>query len=405
MKLIALIVFVFVLNSQGNYCQWEHIATIGNNDLKAVKFFNEHTGIVAGQGGIWRSTNGGVDWVQVLNGVNMNGIAFVDGVDGVAVGDSGKVFRTLNTGLNWQHINSPTTLTLNSVTFPRSGKFIAAGNGGMVIRTLNGGGTWDTQVRFGSEKINSIIMAAGLDGTGYILGSETNERMEGTINGGTNWSQVMNLNGNRSIDAAFINQPYTVLVVGNNGRIRRSTNYGINWVMPVSNSTNDLNSVFFINPMNAYIAGNSGTILRSTDSGFTWFTEQSGTIVNLNDISFINLTTGWVIGSSGVVLRTGIPVSINESIVENDVESISLTNYPNPFNPITKVRLSLPKKSYVQLILTNVLGETVSILIDKLLNAGNHEVYIEASGLSSGVYYCILKSEEITKTLKIAILK
>lgn len=37
MKLIALIVFVFVLNSQGNYCQWEHIATIGNNDLRNEK--------------------------------------------------------------------------------------------------------------------------------------------------------------------------------------------------------------------------------------------------------------------------------------------------------------------------------------------------------------------------------
>jgi len=33
--------------------------------MRGVKFFNEHTGIVVGKDGIWRSTNSDLNWYQI----------------------------------------------------------------------------------------------------------------------------------------------------------------------------------------------------------------------------------------------------------------------------------------------------------------------------------------------------
>jgi hypothetical protein len=65
-------------------------------------------------------------------------------------------------------------------------------------------------------------------------------------------------------------------------------------------------------------------------------------------------------------------------------------NYPNPFNPTTNIRFSLPIKSEVNLEIYNIIGQKVAVLINKELEAGYHSVEFSASSarslLSSGVY-------------------
>jgi hypothetical protein len=62
-------------------------------------------------------------------------------------------------------------------------------------------------------------------------------------------------------------------------------------------------------------------------------------------------------------------------------------NFPNPFNPSTTIPYSLPQRAHVTLLLFNTLGQQVMVLQKGEQNAGYHEVKLDASGLSSGVYF------------------
>jgi len=61
-------------------------------------------------------------------------------------------------------------------------------------------------------------------------------------------------------------------------------------------------------------------------------------------------------------------------------------NYPNPFNPSTKISFSLSVDSKVNLNIFNILGQKVASLINGNVPAGTHEVKFNASNLNSGVY-------------------
>lgn len=66
-------------------------------------------------------------------------------------------------------------------------------------------------------------------------------------------------------------------------------------------------------------------------------------------------------------------------------------NFPNPFNPSTTIRFALPVNSKVNLKLYNALGQEVASILNTELEAGIHQTVFDASQLSSGVYFYMLK--------------
>jgi len=80
-------------------------------------------------------------------------------------------------------------------------------------------------------------------------------------------------------------------------------------------------------------------------------------------------------------------------------------NYPNPFNPSTLIRFSVPYSSFVSLKLYDVLGNEVKTLVNEIKNAGSYEVTLNASNLSSGVYFYSLKAGNHTITKKLQLIK
>ena len=91
--------------------------------------------------------------------------------------------------------------------------------------------------------------------------------------------------------------------------------------------------------------------------------------------------------------------SINEfyEVRSLEPEHYTLNCYPNPFNPTTHIQFEIPSSEQGKKVLLkvyNILGKTVTTLIDGYMASGKHEVEFNASGLASGVYIFCMQSEE-----------
>jgi len=82
-----------------------------------------------------------------------------------------------------------------------------------------------------------------------------------------------------------------------------------------------------------------------------------------------------------------------------------MQNYPNPFNPSTQINFYLPRKSFVELILYNQLGEKVKSLAQGEYSAGAHQVHFFADNLASGIYYYRIKAGSYSQIKKMALIK
>jgi hypothetical protein len=81
-------------------------------------------------------------------------------------------------------------------------------------------------------------------------------------------------------------------------------------------------------------------------------------------------------------------------------------NYPNPFNPSTRIRFSLKETSKVSLLVYDITGKIVdAILKGEYKNAGTYDVNYNPSRLTSGVYFLLIKAGSYTKTQKMVYLK
>ncbi|MGE5431267.1 MAG: T9SS type A sorting domain-containing protein [Syntrophomonadaceae bacterium] len=80
-------------------------------------------------------------------------------------------------------------------------------------------------------------------------------------------------------------------------------------------------------------------------------------------------------------------------------------NFPNPFNPATTIRYSVPKAGMVTLRIFNMLGQEVATLVQAQQNAGSYEVSFDASRLSSGIYLYNLTSGSFSSTKKMMLVK
>ncbi len=80
-------------------------------------------------------------------------------------------------------------------------------------------------------------------------------------------------------------------------------------------------------------------------------------------------------------------------------------NYPNPFNPSTNITYELPKSSFVQLTVYNILGEKIATLVNATKDAGVHSVQFNAGNITSGLYIYQLKAGNVTLSRKMMLLK
>ncbi|MFH2056414.1 MAG: FlgD immunoglobulin-like domain containing protein [bacterium] len=110
-----------------------------------------------------------------------------------------------------------------------------------------------------------------------------------------------------------------------------------------------------------------------------------------------------------VIVLQGGAVTDLESPVLPDQYSLR-QNYPNPFNPTTTIDFAVPRSGDVRLEIFNVLGQSIRVLVDEYLSAGEKRVQwdgVDESGhpASSGVYLYRMTAEDFGQTRKMLLLK
>src|SRR6266699_3017319 len=93
----------------------------------------------------------------------------------------------------------------------------------------------------------------------------------------------------------------TMIAVGDQGSILRTTDTGVTWKRISSGTSAGLSAVSFADANTGIAVGNQGAILRTVDGGSTWTAQSSGTANWLWGVSFTDADTGTVVGDGGII--------------------------------------------------------------------------------------------------------
>jgi hypothetical protein len=91
--------------------------------------------------------------------------------------------------------------------------------------------------------------------------------------------------------------------------------------------------------------------------------------------------------------------------INSDESYFNAINYPNPFNPETKITYTLKSATSVKITVYDRLGREVQVLVDESQSEGDHSVSFNASSLPSGVYFYRIKTPERVEVRKMVFTK
>jgi hypothetical protein len=389
--LIILIAAVNVSNAQWvpdtngiGYKSEQSIAVSGNNIFTGTINY-----------GVYLSTNNGTSWTQTsLNNQFIYSLA-VNGSNIFAGTYGNGVYLSTNNGTTWTQtalINKyvPSLLVV--------GNNIYAGvyYDGLYVST-NNGSTW-TQTSLNSGDVYSLA----LSGTDIFAGKFLNGVYKST-NNGSSWTQT-SLN-NQSIQSFFIKGNDIFAGTYYSAGIYLSTNSGTSWT-PSTIANRSFYS--FAVSGNTIFAGSDGYgVYTSTNEGVNWIQRNEGFAGNPR-VYGLCILNGYIFAATDYSMYrrplsdfVGI-IPISEQVpVDFSLEQ----NFPNPFNPETKIRFAIPKSSYTKIVVYDALGKELETLVSEQLNAGTYEIDWNASGNPSGVYFYKIVADGYSRVKKMMLIK
>ena len=93
------------------------------------------------------------------------------------------------------------------------------------------------------------------------------------------------------------------LIVGGDGTVLRTSDFGNSWEKTKLNSTGGFQKVRFISENNAIVIGSRGTILISKDKGETWDLVDSPYYSNMNGLSISPYGKIFIVGVNGLIIK------------------------------------------------------------------------------------------------------
>lgn len=106
-------------------------------------------------------------------------------------------------------------------------------------------------------------------------------------------------------------------------------------------------------------------------------------------------------------LNAALGVYTNVNGIGNEVptEASLSNNYPNPFNPSTRIEYAIPKNSFVTLKVYDNLGREITTLVSEMKTAGKYSLDFHANNLAAGVYFYKITADNFTDVKKMILVK
>lgn len=187
-------------------------------------------------------------------------------------------------------------------------------------------------------------------------------------------------------------------------------------LLPLDNSVNALQNPYLLWDSNFYAV--SYQIQVSVDSLFNsvnYDTVVANTpfvirleVLSLNTKYFWRVKAFNTLGQSpwSTVFRFRVrPTGIINLSSEIPSEYKLYNNYPNPFNPQTRIKFQIPKDGVVRVRIYDVSGKEVGEIVNNSLRAGVYEVRWNAGYLASGVYFYLLEVNGFKDVKRAVLLK
>lgn len=102
-----------------------------------------------------------------------------------------------------------------------------------------------------------------------------------------------------------------------------------------------------------------------------------------------------------ITITNPVGISNTQIPVKYDLKQ----NFPNPFNPVTKIIYELPVAEFVTLKVYDILGNEVTALVNEKQNTGVYSVVWNALGFSSGIYFYTIEAGNFRETKSMILLK
>ncbi|MFC2135668.1 T9SS type A sorting domain-containing protein [Bacteroidota bacterium] len=153
---------------------------------------------------------------------------------------------------------------------------------------------------------------------------------------------------------------------------------------------------------NLWIGTNSGLLINYSNNEVKTY---NFTYTSILDIAIDRDKNKWAISKEGCFL-------FNENKIVNVRDNTTnpngfklYYNYPNPFNPTTKIKYTLANGARTTVHVYDLLGRKIKTLVDKYQNAGSYEIEFNANNLASGIYFYNINSGEFTDTKKMLLIR
>jgi photosystem II stability/assembly factor-like uncharacterized protein len=194
---------------------------------------------------------------------------------------------------------SPSPCWIRDAASPKAGVSWLLCEEGKVLIAEDYGASWKLGPLRAQGLYKAIYALSG--GRGFVVGESG--RMRTTTDGGLNWSVVDTGTTEHLSGITFVGKEGWV--VGGRGVILHSTDEGKTWKPQPSTVNNALEGVYFADARHGWAVGWSGTILRTVDGGATWkVTHTAGLSSTLNAVYFRDENNGWASGMYGVILQS-----------------------------------------------------------------------------------------------------
>ncbi len=458
-------IIVKTTNGGLNWSNYAPQPTTGSA-ITAITFINNLTGFAVGESygtqPIYiKTTNQGVLWTLINPGVStaytFQDIAFADETTGFIVGYNGLMLKTTNAGNNWFSVNLGTANSLYKIRFVPNNPDIVYISGWnlTLLKSTNRGLNWITLPVTSSTATYLTNLNIIYKDTLYVAGPSV---MLKTTNGGYNWVELSaNLPALWSVQVSFFIDEKNGWLMDR--YIYRTTNGGILWRLQESPPWLTLyHGIHFLDQNYGVIVCEwqsiyDGIVLKTTNGGnsvplpptylrcvrFQGKNKLTWTDKSLSELGFKiqrayqNDTLWQVIDSTSTNVTTYLDTNINPTLiyrifaynefgnsaysnvailtnispykVNNNSENILYNNFPNPFNPVTRIRYDLPRSGSVRLAVYDVMGREVEMLVNERQTAGSYEATFDGSGFASGVYFYRLTAEGYSETRKMLLIR